>query len=642
VYRPAVVTGRWLWPCLLAALAVGGTLAPVACGGGEFSVGPAADGGDDGNGPDSGGSGADHGVPPSDGPSGDGGPDATHPALVVYVSAVSGSDANDGLTQAKPKKTIVAGLAAAEALGAGAEVHVCKGVYVESGLNLSAPVSLRGAWGCSTWTRTATFGYPTFDGVNQTTVQNGNATAQPATLLVSGGVPSNSVVDGLVVDGAATSSFTTIGVEVVDQATPVLRDCVVTGGGGNAGTSSAGSNAISVSGAAGPEIAHCELAGGSGTGTYGSVGLALATTGPVWVHDDVITGGTGKGTSGLDSVGAILNASVAGARAFARNAVSGTDAKATVTGASEGILVAGTNGHVDIVGCDVAGGAGTGAQTSSVGIGVSAAGTQVRIDAGRIYGGSRSGASSTTFGIADSAAGSVTVTNSFVHGGDVTSGVGSSTVGASLSGTSPTLEFDTIYLGSGGGEAIALAASTTSAVLSDDLLLGADSGDYAIVTAACSGAIASLDHTAFANFASGLYTCTASAFPPITTVSGLVVPFPSATSDRVVESSAACPLVDATYCIADASCPAPASTCAPSLFGAAWTVADDGVSGMFAAGAADAGAPGGGWTLVSPSKCALARGGAPVAGVSADAYGHARSPTAPTIGAAEYTGPCTQ
>jgi hypothetical protein len=55
----------------------------------------------------------------------------------------------------------------------------------------------------------------------------------------------------------------------------------------------------------------------------------------------------------------------------------------------------------------------------------------------------------------------------------------------------------------------------------------------------------------------------------------------------------------------------------------------------------DGGTAAGGWMLPVGAPCAIAQGGIPVAGIAADLYGNARSPTTPTIGAAELLGGCT-
>ena len=134
-------------------------------------------------------------------------------------------------------------------------MHACKGTYSEMALSLSAPVSLRGAYDCATWTRTATFGYPTFDGVNATIVENGSPASQAQTLVLSGNVPSSTIVDGLaMIAGAPALDATTEGVLVHGSASPVITDVEVTGGAGHS-VSGYGSVALSIQGARGRRCA---------------------------------------------------------------------------------------------------------------------------------------------------------------------------------------------------------------------------------------------------------------------------------------------------------------------------------------------------------------------------------------------------
>jgi hypothetical protein len=127
----------------------------------------------------------------------------------------------------------------------------------------------------------------------------------------------------------------------------------------------------------------------------------------------------------------------------------------------------------------------------------------------------------------------------------------------------------------------------------------------------------------------------------VTTVTGLGALFPSATSDRVVETQSACTTAgDSTYCVPTTACPGAAISCLPALFGASWTTTDDGYTGLFVSKTAvDGGLPLAGWTLATGTSCLLAHGGVPISGITTDAFGATRGPT-PTIGAAEYTGIC--
>ena len=72
---------------------------------------------------------------------------------VLYVSG-AGSEGNDGCSTDRPIKTISAALAFAAARQLnGFELRICGGVYAESGVSMTVPVTLRGGWNCVTWTR---------------------------------------------------------------------------------------------------------------------------------------------------------------------------------------------------------------------------------------------------------------------------------------------------------------------------------------------------------------------------------------------------------------------------------------------------------------------------------------------------------
>ncbi len=278
--------------------------------------------------------------------------EASPPApTIVYVSDVSGDNANDGLSPTHPKKTIAGGIVAATAL-TGGEVHVCKGVYAESALNLSTAVSLKGGYDCVQWTRTAGYGYPTFDMVNQTTIQNGNYAAQAATLQVSSSVPSSVVVDGFTIQGAPSGAATglTVGMAIQDMAAPVVSNNDLTGGAGaqtsTAAMATPGSIGLSVSGSASPEVTLDRISGGTGSGTtsvngnYGSAGVVLAGAGKPNLHDLTMAGGV---AAAAGSVGLFSTVSLTGAggNALMHATVNGADAGVAPLSSSVGIDIEG-------------------------------------------------------------------------------------------------------------------------------------------------------------------------------------------------------------------------------------------------------------------------------------------------------------
>jgi hypothetical protein len=620
-----------------------------ACGGPAFTTAP---GGEDGSAPDGAmttdsGSDAnrDSALPPLD---------ASSVPHVVFVSVSTGSDLNSGLSQASPKKTLVSGIAAAAAIDGGAEVRACAGTYQESNLSLSAAVSLRGSFDCSTWTRTATFGYPTFDQTNATIVQNGSPASQPQTLVIDESVPSTSTVDGLVIQGAPVLDGTTTGVTIRDSASPLVTDDVITGGGGHP-TSGTGSIGLTILDAAGPQVEHCLINGGTGTGPLGSTGVEIDSTGTPNVHDNTISGGLGTSTGNDGTHGMLIQSSVAGANALANNIVSACD-DAGVSAQTSAIRIAAVDASaalaVDIVGSQISGCSGVvDAGGGSIGVQVDSVGATVRVLNDRVYGGARSGNGVFTVAVLASTAASLEVHNSMIHGGDV-SGVGASANGVNIGAVAaPQIVYDTVYAGGNLGTAIVLSSAESGARITDDILLGGGTAPprySAIFAQSCgSSVVGTLDHTLFTNFGASLFTCQpgddAAADVFATTIAGLetLLTPTVAAADLVYAQQTVCD--DDAGCVLSTVCPsAVPATCLGSLFGAAWT-ADDGVSGLFQRTGPDGGVVGGGWALpLAGTPCAIAQGGIPVSGIPADIYGVLRSATAPTIGATELpVGSCS-
>ena len=608
----------------------------MACGQ-AFSTSSSSDAGPDATGGSDGSPGDQASPDSSDGPG---------PGHIVYVST-AGSDSNDGTLASAPKKTIAQALQRAQSISP-VEVHVCAGVYSESGLTLAQSIPLLGGYNCTTWMRTMTYGYPTFDKANVSTIDNANAGAQAATLVIADGVTGAGRVDGFAIAGASSFAGTTFGVQTMGSAAPLLSNDTVTGGGGTGTGSNPGSVAVLISSGS-PEVADCVISGGGGTGSVGSAGMSIATTGTPNVHDDIITGGTGTTmvqTNSLAAVAITVGSSVTGADALRNLTLIGADPGFTAGGSTVGILVAGTGVSVDVQSCYIDGGSGNGASTLSAGVELATSGGTVRLLADRIYGGARGGATSSTLGVLGISSGALDVENCEIHAGSLTA----ASVGAELSAgvsitaaTSPTFVEDTIYSGAGTGIGVSIASGVTGVVVQDVLFAGGapHTDSVAIGTASCSGQLAKLDHSAFVNFdsvygcGSNLSTLTTS-FSTIGTLTGV-----STTGDFLIPSPfGGC---DAD-CIADGQCPGAPGTCLPTVFGPSWT-SDDGVTGLYqgAPTGTDAAATFAGWTLAPDTFCALVHGGTPVSGVTTDLFGQTRSTTTPTIGAFEdtMTG-CTQ
>ena len=607
-----------------------------ACGGGAFTAGP-TDGGADGptvDGPTAEGSadGSD------DGADGDGGP-----GNIIYVSNTQGDDANTGRDRAHPKKTIVAALKAATT---GTEVDVCAGTYSESQLILDADVRLKGSYDCTAWTRTKGYGFPTFDGMNTTTITNGDIGVQHATLAVVGpAVTHAALVDGFVIQGATMNTEVTYGVDVQTSSSPVITNDVISGGGGSTSTGPYGSIGVRIGGSSSAELALCAIGGGTGRGAVGSTGLVLASTGIPNVHDDVVSGGTGTANGAMPDIAAVgvgITSSLDSSKPLYTVLVRGSDPMGT-TGTTVGVLVAGTGVNAGIVGCEIQGGSGTGTGAVSFGVEVSTTGSVV-LDADRIYGGSRMGPSGVTFGVTVSQSASFTLENSEIHAGSVMASAGSYAVGVDLAATTgPQIVFDTIYTGGAAGTAIALNGGITAARITDDLILGSDSslGNFGIGATSCNGVLVNVDHTGFANLTT-LYECGTSPTVQIANdpVSLAAVLGSTVTTTGNVKVDSTC---SAPWCVPDPSCPsASVSSCMTSILGTTWSGSTDGVTSLFLAPAPDGGTTVGGWSLQPGGPCQLTKGGASVTGITVDMFGTTRSTSAPTMGAVEYTAltPC--
>jgi hypothetical protein len=561
---------------------------------------------------------------------------------IVYVSP-AGDDANDGTDRTKPKKTIASGLTRAKSISTGPEVHVCEGTYSETSLSVSQTLNLRGSYDCTSWQQTSTYGFPTFDKVNLSVIENANPSLQAATLLVTGAVAPSAVVDGFAIVGASSFAGTTYGVEVTGAASPVLANDTIAGGAGTGASGKPGSVGVSIEGGS-PEVRSSQIAGGGGTGSPGSIAIDIASTGAPYVHDLVASGGTGTPVLVSDpaAIGIRVATPMYQANALANLLVAGSDPMAT-GGSTVGIRVVGTGLAVDILSSAIDGGTGTGGNTTSVGVDVTDASGSVRLSGNRIYGGTRGGGGA-AYGVFASGAGSLEVQNSEIHAGTTSgSAIGIDVVAAGAS----QLVFSTIYAGASGGSAIAIESGVKGVVVEDDLLLGANSATVAAVTLrGCSGGqLGALDHTAFVNF-NVLYACDTTTAVSIPQMASML-PGVQTTGDIEIASGAAC--TTASSCVSDPSCPGGSGVCLPSILGASFTAADDGITGLLRGapaprvdgGAAEAGSVDGGtslqgWTLPAGTLCAIARGGAPIGGIKADLFGQARDPNKPTIGAVEY------
>jgi hypothetical protein len=195
----------------------------------------------------------------------------TCPTLYVAPPASGGNDLNTGCTQSDPLATL-GGANYALGVRGPHEVHVCAGSY--AGTTFNNPGKLMGGYSCSSWSRTTAYGYPTFDGVNETIVTNPGG-GLTGTMILGGSIDAASVFDGFTVQALSS------------------------------GTS--GSQALVVQESAGPTISNDKILGGatSSSTESGSMGLRLASTGAPIVTLDVIDGGTGSSSVVFPASGSV-------------------------------------------------------------------------------------------------------------------------------------------------------------------------------------------------------------------------------------------------------------------------------------------------------------------------------------------------
>ncbi len=598
----------------------------------------------------------------------------------VFVST-AGDDGNSGCTPATPKKTIASGMSVATAT----DVLVCKGTYPEA-VALTRAIGLRGGYSCTTWSRTATFGYPTFDGVNETVI-----TGQSAGFATVG-VGAAAQLEGFTVQGPTGVAMPSTAVLVNVSGATITGNKIVAGSSGGT-VASNGSVGVDIE-AAGDEIVHNSINGGSGISglnatpssptTSGSIGVLI--NGASHVHANLINPGSGQiaqtthagtaaGASGIWVTGG--NVSLANGTAIEGNSISGGNGTAQssvspgqLIGAL-GIRVANTDGNpVDIVGNVIDAGSGTvvisggvNSHPDTIGVELSNVATgAISLQGNRIFGGLGTGPSAAPNNtdqadgvLAFASASSVLtiVDNEIQSGSSSTGSVSGIRLEVQLAAT---VAHNTVVSGRATGESIGLLIFNPNVAnqVINNLFLG-ETNSFAIGTAGCLGAgyIAAWQNNASA------YTnvlledldsnagCTAlSTYSTIDAVTAaFALECTGATACHNFNSDAG-PLVGGNInlasscsgdsgCVVLAGCTSPLSSsgdagpCARGMF-AAFDSASDGVAALESAG----------WNLTTGAPCAVSQGGLDDhATITTDWQGTAR--TAPvSIGASEFDGTC--
>lgn len=562
------------------------------------------------------------------------------PDHAVYVSG-DGNDNASGCTITTPKRTIGAAIALLKTLGAQKhDVRVCRGTYEES-VALDYAASLSGGFECATWKRSAGYGYPTFDGVNETVV-TGSAGAPPITVSGVQGV----VIDGFTFRAKDGTTARIPGAISRDGARPAFSSSKIAGGGGEIPASPA-SVGLALENGGSVELTKCTVEGGmaknTSAGGYGSAGLFLASNaGNAHVVESTIEGGAGIVSGGTGSIGVLGLGGSLGAGGIERSIIRGGTGRTAVGSAAYGIgFFTGAAVDVEVSGSRVHGGLGRCSGACSVsGIALRTAG-KVKLHGNRIHGGEvdpdlvddigYTGIRLSEFSNAD-------VQNNAVFSGNSTNvAFSSGSVALLLESTngSAIVANNTLVLGpTEANKGIVLSAKSKSATIANNLLMnaGATACDRAMVLDACAGRAYALHGNAWAGFTDGTPLLRADTGAATCAADGIN----ASTADGIASSAATAfgaPNVTGNVrvtsaCAADARCTAFAGCSSPTACVSAMT------SGTF-----DLPTAGklleSGWKLPGTAPCSVAKGGVQVTGLAeVDAFGAAR--TAPrSIGSHE-------
>jgi hypothetical protein len=579
---------------------------------------------------------------------------------LLYVSP-TGNDSASGCVQTAPLKTLAHALTLGKAQGAALvqEIHACKGTYKEAGLSLDFKASFRGSYDCTTWKRTATFGYPTFDGTSVSEIDSSvtSGTSALTTLLVGGAALDKTViVDGWTIRGSS-APVTTIALALTAGGA-LIENNQILGGSPTEASAANASIGIQISANGSPEIASCKIDGGGGVSTSangsaaGSIGILVAAdSGSPNVHDNNVSGGTGSAISGDGSVAMSLSGGVFSAPLGIRaNTLSGGTGKVTQSGIASVAVASVASGNVELDGNVIDGGGGSCAAATGIcrNAGVAAGVGTLIARANKIYGGDATGsAGGSSIGISGSGLVSFIAENNMIHGGNKS---GATTHGSAYGielteTTAPAFRNNTIFsgtAGSGGGTAAAgmvIDPSVSGIVAENNLFASSGTRDAGLIVSCTPSLIATFENNVFLQNTNivvygggGTGTCGATAqnYPTISGAEGFLTATNAASKvsgDMRFASSLQCAGDSSAQCTQNISCTS-ASSCASAIF-ASWSAADTGYSILQSAG----------WKI-NPI-CEVSQGGTDLsATLKTDFYGATR--TAPlSAGAHEQDATCT-
>lgn len=604
----------------------------------------------------------------------------------LYVSKLTGNDANSGCSPGQAMSTIGTALALAGTSSNVTEVRVCGGTYPELNLALTFPVTLLGGYSCTSWKRAANYGYPSFASNGATVIGPSTSASQGGTTFTIGpvsqpdggvldaGAPSF-MVDGFTIDGPTTT--TTASDAVVIQG-PVagltLSNNQIIGGtyNGTTALNTGYTRALFISGDAAVDVTRNLIDFGTspsptGGGTIGMWVTAGASLVP-HIHENTVTGGLSSTSAPAGSVGLWIRGpnpagpvghfTAAAGTAVEHNVVSGGISTNGVTDSSEGIHLngAGFGLAVDLIGNEINGGTGSassGGNASAVGVNVNSV-ASLTITGNRVFGGTSSTPAGTVAGLTLANVNSLTMTNNLIAGGETlptsTSGAASATGVACTACSDLTIADNTIFAGSysqGGASAydIRLATSPGARILGN-ILIGADNPSAATDVAIALDTCASIGRVAnnlFVNQASNetlaAGACADGGATTSTDISSLEADVAgSANIQLATHCSAADVAAAPPACLVTTGCPG--SLCPAGLLE---------TFGFYEYQAVDIPTTdaGGVWDLTAADSCRVTQGGLVLAGgdggvsVPTDIAGAARPSQSPSIGAWQWSGGCS-